>query len=189
MMSNVEHVWKGKGAITETLKGKATLLRTLKPYLFFNLLCQVGNSTINSTILYCAPLWGPSSQGNRNKVQAAQIKAARMITGTWNSTDRQELLNKIRWPNVEQLVKASTLNILRSAMEGKASQGMRDLFKITKPLEGSRRQEIRFDFKGDRKRTDNMFSTYAAQTFNLLPEEIKDPSITTNKFKLKLKNI
>ena len=186
-----EHVWKGKGAITKNLKGKASIIRTLKQYLPFNLLCQVGNSTINSTILYCAQLWGPSSQGNRNKVQAAQIKAARMITGNWNKKDnifhRQELLDRIRWPNVEQLVKASTLNTLKGAIEGKTSRGIREMFKITKPMEGSRRQVIRIDFKGNKKRSDNMFSTFASQTFNSLPDEIKHPSITTRNFKNKVK--
>ena len=169
-----EHVWKGKGSITKTLKGKAALMRTLKPYLPYQLLCQVGNASINSTILYCAPLWGLSTQENRNKVQSAQIKAARIITGKWNKLDkashRQELLNSIKWPNVEQLIRTSSINLLRSAIDDQTSEGIQNMFKVTKPSEGSRRQEIRIDHRGDKKRTNNMFSTYATETYNQLPQ-------------------
>ena len=179
-------MWKGKGAITKSLKCKAALMRTLKPYLPFNLLCQVGNAIINSTILYCAPIWGPSSKGNRDKVQAAQIRSARIITGIWNweaeSSHRQDLLTSMKWPNVEQLVTISTINLLKNAIDGQSSKGLQEMFKVTKPREASRRQEIRVDHRGSQTRVNNMFSANATHIFNNLPSEIRCPSMSKRKF-------
>ena len=121
-----EHIWKGKTSITKNLHYKSSLIRTLKPFLPFHLLSQVGNAIINSTIQYCAPIWGPSSAGNRAKVQKAQIRAARIVTGKWSREGRichrQELLSKMNWPNIDQMVTIATMNLMKEAMTGHSSE-------------------------------------------------------------------
>ena len=182
-----EHVWKGNGSITRNINCKASLMRTLKPYLPLHLLCQVGNSIINSTIMYCAPIWGPSSQANRAKVQKAQIKAARIITGKWSNKNvishRQELLTSIKWPNVDQLITMSSLNLLKNAIAGQSSKGLEQMFKITEPRDNARRLEARIDHKGLKTRPDSIFSANTASLFNNLPSEIKYPGLTVRQFK------
>ena len=182
-----EHVWKGKGSITRSVVYKSSLLRTLKPYLPFPLLCQVGNAILNSTIQYCAPLWGPSSESNRIKVQAAQVRAARIITGEWNSekvrSHRQDLLSKIKWPNVNQIIEIATLNLLKNAIERKASEGLTGLFWVTKPTVNARRNTLRIDHFGPLTRSNSFFSANAVHLFNNLPLHMKNPSLSRGNFK------
>ena len=186
-----EHVWKGKGSIAKSISYKASLMRTLKPYLPQNLRYKVGNALINSAILYCAPIWGPSSKNNRDKIQAAQVRAARIVSGKWNKPNkiyhRQELLSHVEWPNVDQLLLMSTLGLLNSAIHGKSSQGISRMFNISKPPTSSRRQILRIDFKGNKSRTATTFSVNATEQFNMLPNELKNPATTQNQFKRNIK--
>ena len=150
-------------------------------------MCAVGNAIINSTIQYCAPIWGPGSAGSRTKVQASQIRAARIITGRWNrehqESHRQDLLTSMNWPNVEQMVNIASLNLLKKTITGKGTKGIRELFAIKRPDQNARRKEIRVDFKGPKKRLPTIFSAYVTNKFNALPNELKDPKIPIRKFK------
>ena len=186
-----EHIWKGKTSITKSLHYKSSLIRTLKPFLPFHLLSQVGNAIINSTIQYCAPIWGPSSAGNRAKVQKAQIRAARIVTGKWSREGRichrQELLSKMNWPNIDQMVTIATMNLMKEAMTGHSSEGLNSLFKVVEPKVEARRQTLRVDHKGPKTRPISVFSANAAQIFNQLPVELRSPSLTIKQFKKKNK--
>ena len=112
-----EHLTKGKKNMIKSLSVKNALLKLVKPYISQKSLTLIGSSLINSTILYAAPLWGRTSKSNIQKVQAGQIKAARTISGEkWKKgkkTHRQSILNTLDWPNVQQIILSSSLNIIK----------------------------------------------------------------------------
>ena len=60
----------------------------------------MGNAIINSTIQYGAAIWGATTDQNVNKIQAAQIRAARILTKKWKKKDdgihRQQILDSIK---------------------------------------------------------------------------------------------
>ena len=102
------------------------LLKTVKPFVSKEALANVGSALINSTILYGAPIWGNTTQSNIDRVQKVQMKAARLIDGKgWNrktsKSHRQDLLNDLKWPNVNQIITTSILNLTKMAIEKKSS--------------------------------------------------------------------
>ena len=186
-----EHLWKGKQCMNRSIRIKASLIRTIKPYVSLKTLGQVGGAMINSTIMYAAPLWGATTASNINKVQAAQVKAARIITGCWNTKDkpshRQDVLDQLNWPNVRQIIHSATLNLLKASIESKSSEGMNSLFKVTLPNNKTRNKSIRVDHNGSLSKGCSSFSSNATTMYNNLAQVMKNPGYTIKKFKKELK--
>ena len=187
-----EHLWKGNNSMLRNIKIKSSLVRTLRPFVSRKLLGLVGGSLINSTILYGAPLWGATSAKNKQIIQVAQTRAARSITLSWNRVGtiyhRQEILNKINWPNVEQMIVSSTLNLLKKAISRRSSSGLNNLFKIKFPNSKTRNRCLRIDHRGTGSNSRKTFSSNAPVLFNELPGLLKDPKLTIRQFKSKLKS-
>ena len=186
-----EYIWKGKSSLIKRIKYRTSMVRTLKSYLPPRLIYQIGNSVINSTIQYGAALWGATSNCNIQKVQSAQIRAGRLLTGNWRRGEiglhRQQLLHSMKWPNVKQLIASATLNMVKSATSGDSSVGTNSLFRVTKPDIKLRKRGLRVDHKGPSTRTLLNFSANASFMFNNLPPHLKEQDLTTRQFKRKLK--
>ena len=73
-----EDVWRGKNSLVKRIQYRTSMVRTLKSFLPPQLVFQIGNSLINSTIQYGAALWGAtsSSDGNKMKVQKVQTRVS-----------------------------------------------------------------------------------------------------------------
>ena len=167
------------------------MVKTLKKFLPQKILYQVGNSLINSTIQYGAALWGATSLTNIAKVQSAQIRAGRIISGNWrkkrDGVHRQDLMNLMKWQNVNQLINTATLNLTKNAISSNSSVGMNSLFRVTKPSSERRNKGLRVDHRGPLNRSNMHFSANAAITYNKLPPYLREISLTTKQFKIKLK--
>ena len=119
-----------------SINSKAAMIRSIKSYIPQNALSMAANNLVNSTIVYGAPLWATTSLTNKDMLQRSQIKAARMVTGIkWskgNKLHRQQILDKINWPNVEQIAQAATLNLVKKALCNTTSKALKNMF-IIKP--------------------------------------------------------
>ena len=186
-----EFIWKGKNSLIRRVQYRTSMVRTLKTFLPKKILYQVGNSLINSTIQYGAALWGATSLTNIAKVQSAQIRAGRIISGNWrkkrDGVHRQDLMNLMKWQNVNQLINTATLNLTKNAISSNSSVGMNSLFRVTKPSSERRNKGLRVDHRGPRNRSNMHFSANAAITYNKLPLYLREISLTTKQFKIKLK--
>ena len=149
-----EFIWKGKNSLIRRVQYRTSMVRTLKTFLPKKILYQVGNSLINSTIQYGAALWGATSLTNIAKVQSAQIRAGRIISGNWrkkrDGVHRQDLMNLMKWQNVNQLINTATLNLTKNAISSNSSVGMNSLFRVTKPSSERRNKGLRVDHRGPR---------------------------------------
>ena len=128
-----EFIWKGKNSLIRRVQYRTSMVRTLKTFLPKKILYQVGNSLINSTIQYGAALWGATSLTNIAKVQSAQIRAGRIISGNWrkkrDGVHRQDLMNLMKWQNVNQLINtAVTLDMTEHAISNNSTIGTNSLF-------------------------------------------------------------
>ena len=81
----------------------------------------------------------------------------------------------------------ATVNLTKKAMEKNSSDQLNKMFTITKPIHPRNGKSLRIDHKGGLKKSQNMFSVIATNTFNSLPQNLKDPDLTNQKFKLELK--
>ena len=188
------HIWSGKESMARNLNSKTALLKTIKPYLSTVQLGQIGANLINSTILYAAPLWGATTKENIARVQSIQIKAARVIKNkAWARTKhkqhRQELLDELKWPNTQQIINSATLNLAKKATTASSSEGLNNLFKVSKATHTRKLPVIRIDHRGKVTSTNNIFSVNAPKLFNNLPAELKDPNMSNTKFKRQLKHV
>ena len=185
------HIWEGPQSIIRAVNKKAGMIRNLKGLIPQKALQQVGNNLVNSTLLYCAPIWGATKQGNIERVQKAQTKAARTVCTKRQKgkpqTHRQDMLNLMNWPNVSQIVMSSTLNLMKRAIMGNSSEGMTKSFKVTKPNHPRSTKQTRISHNGPLSRSTNNFTANACMLYKNLPPDMKDLNMTCKSFKNKLK--
>ena len=141
--------------------------------------------------MYGAPIWGTSTGQNIGKVQAAQIKVARMSTGTTLSPEkkehRQTILNKLGWPNVDQIILNSTANLVRKAGLNQSSLGLNKAIKRITQQSSRNSNYMRLGHTGPIKRKQDIFSANGVQIFNNLPKELRNPLLNDKQFKVKMK--
>ena len=188
------HLVSGKKCMTQAINAKTAVLRTVKPFISSQSLALVGASLVNSTVLYAAPLWGSTSKTNMDKIQAAQIRAARVITSkSWQRSKqkehRQETLNSLNWPNVNQIVTSAILNLTKKATSNKSSEGLNNMFKVFKPQNQRGEPTSRVEHKGKSNKKNDTFSVNASVLFNSQTQDMKNPLLTIKRFKSKLKKV
>ena len=114
------------------------MLRVLKPY------------KQKSQITYLAPLWNLASRGNKNKVQTAQIKAARQLTWTKGAhnvqkSHRQDLLTSLGWMNIDQILNQATIQLVKKAATNQSSAAINRMYNMhdgtTKSINASSSQQ------------------------------------------------
>ena len=91
-----EHLFKGKKSLIRSVNIKNALLKSLEPLIPLKNLQQVGNSLVNSTLLYAAPVWGLTTKSNIQKVQSSQMKVVRTITGKYGQMAKLNT-GKLHW--------------------------------------------------------------------------------------------
>ena len=165
------------------------MLKMIKPYVTREQLGYVGNSVINSIILYAAPIWAHTTDDNLNRLQKAQIKVARMII--WNPVNsrtiakehRQTILTDLKWLNVRQLATSSILNLVRQGASNQSSKGINSLF-IRNPRMNQRIcNSHKIIIPSNTKRTGKNLLDTGVPLFNTLPFTLRDSK--KNKFSYK----
>ena len=186
-----KHLWSAKSNITKSIRYKASIIKAIKPFLPLKSLSTVGNSLINSTIIYGAPVWGNTTKKNIDLVQKAQMQAARVILGAnWGKdkmTHRQTLLDRLGWPNVGQMILSASTNLVRKAGYNSSSQGLNNKIKKTIPKSLRNTKSLRLNHLGPAIRKDTQFSAKATQEFNKLPITMRDSTLTERQFKRLMK--
>ena len=184
------HIWSGQQNMIKSLNAKTSILRTLKPFVSEKVLTMVGGNLINSTIQYCAPIWGTTTASNLAKIQGSQIKAARTIVQKkWNKKEkkahRQDTLDHLKWPNTTQIVKAATINLTKRALTNNASKGINNMFTSSQSLHTRMCKGLKIKHTGPLSRNETNFTAFAVSNFNNLPSNLRDPKMSTTKFKTK----
>ena len=133
----------------------------------------------------------PQRRIHTDRLQKAQSKAARAITdwGWKNATklSRQDMLNKLGWPNVLQLRNTAIINLTHNALSNNSSAGMNKMFKVSLPSHPRSGTSQYITHDGPINRSCSTFSSLASSLFNDLPVELKTPSLSTKSFKTKVK--
>ena len=183
-------IWEGPKSVVRALNSKTQMIRGLRHLIPQKALAQVAGSLVNSTLLYGAPVWGATTTANIDRLQKAQMKAARAAYTTGKRgkiTHRQDILDSLCWPNVKQIIMTSTLNLLKSISKNESSHGLINSFSISNPKNPRSATGQRIDHKGPKNRTNTSFSTNSCMMHNLLPVNLKDKEISTKTFKQQIK--
>ena len=171
------HIWSGPKSLTSNINTKTALIRKIKPYLSQKQLSVVGGSLINSSILYGAPIWGTTTQQNLNIVQKYQTRAARVIDSKGKKQrgkkiHRQELFQKLGWPNTNQIVTSSMLNLTKKAIDQSSAHNINQLFNTAKPNNPRQGKGTRISHKSKIGLKGKTCATLAPLMYNQLPAKM-----------------
>ena len=100
---------------------------------------------------------------------------------------RQDILTSLNWPNVQQLVEAASIKMVKRAISGKSSNGINRMFKIQNPRFPRGLPAYKVNHERTKKSKGSCFPSHAASSFNKLPPEFRLADITCLKFKNDLK--
>ena len=100
---------------------------------------------------------------------------------------RQNLFDKLKWPNVQQIAEAALLNLVKRATSGQASHGLKNMFKKVYPRHPRGLETFTIQHFGDCKRKITNFTAYATIKFNNLPAQLRDPKMSCIRFKKEIK--
>ena len=183
-----QHLWKGEQNMIRSIRQKVSMLRVIKPFTSPSQLAYISNMVINSTISYAAPLWATTNTTNIEKIQAAQLKAARQIA--WQKrtkyatiTHRQDILHTLGWLNVTQIVNRAITTLVKKATINEASAGINSMFTINIKPNARIAQKFKTTTANTRKRTGRNFLDLGKSLFNDIPVELRDPMTRNFKFK------
>ena len=186
------YLWKGESNLTRAIRIKVSMMRVIKPFVSQKQLANIGNMVINSQILYMAPLWALTSQGNIEMIQKAQTKAARQLTWTrrikyTEKIHRQDLMEKIGWLNVRQMLDQSTVNLVKKAAVNRASQEINNMFNLKENGNRRKAQQFIIETENTTKRKGINILEQGKRIFNQLPIEMRNNTMNDYQFKKELK--
>ena len=178
--------------ISASINRTTAIIKPLQPYFSKTKISQIVGSLVNSTIAYCAPLWGNAKGSNTTQVQKCQTRILRRIDNKKKveakNTNRQTLFEKYKWQNTEQIIEKATLNLTAKALRNESSEGLNKMFKVSKPKlpRGEPYQIIHH--KGPNQKKDIDFSSRATTAYNSAPKELRNPNLSSKQTKHKIKN-
>ena len=185
------HIKTGKINMIRSINSKMSMLRTVRNQIPMKSLALVANNLINSTIQYGAAIWGSTTNSNKEMLQKSQTKCARLVLKqNWagaRKMHRQTALNKLKWNNVNQIAEMALLNLIKRAITGNASQGLKEMFSVSTPRHPRGLKTITIKHKGNNQVKESNFSVNACTRFNKLPPELRDPDLSCKAFKTALK--
>ena len=165
----------------------------IRPFVSRRTLASIGGTLINSIILYGAAIWGQTSSKNFDKLQAAQMKVARVILNQRGSfgrkqlSHRQEALDDLKWPNVRQLEHTAVLNLTKSAITGQSSAGLNSMFRTREAVHPRGTPQSRLELVEQRGNKGRGFHCRAVEYFNCLPPDLTIPGLSPKQFKAQLR--
>ena len=96
-------------------------------------------------------------------------------------------MTSLGWQNIQQLVNTSILNLAKNATEGRSSNGINNMLKVTYPKNPRKNIGARISHIGKITSINKTFQVEAPNLFNQLPLKLRDLSLTKEKFKTQLK--
>ena len=143
--------------------------------------------------MYGAPIWGSTTKKNISIIQSAQTRVVRMLLGATcgnkKHTHRQTLFSEINWPNVGQILLAATTNLVRRASMNRSSNCLNKAIVKIDSQSNRNKKVMRLKHTGPIKRKSNIFSAHATESFNNLPQSLREPSFTNDQFKINYKMV
>jgi hypothetical protein len=138
---------------------------------------MIANAIFNGTLNYLITLWGNTEDRIIQKIQVAQLKAARIVIGNpcyMQSTS--QILNKVNWLSVRQMVIEKSVTIIHNVMSLEKPLGMFKMFKVIKKDLRTRTKPKIERIDGFKPRTQFILEQFYQITldhYNEIPEEIK----------------
>ena len=178
------HLRDHKGSLTSQLTSRINGLKRVCRNANFKTKLKVANGIVMSKLTYLITLWGGAQGYLLSALQVQQLTAARAVAGFasrfWS---KRKLLDHVGWLSVRQLIFYHTVLQTHKTMATKKPKALylslcsHFPYRTRNSSMGLIREDQDFNRKG--------FKYRARQSFNMVPEEVREGSIETVKKKLK----
>ena len=165
-------------------------IKLIKPYVPKKCLSQVYNALVQPYFDYCSLVWQNCKLELQSKLQKLQNRAARIITGDNWEIRSKDALNKLNWLPLNQRRLTDTLLFMRKIFKDEVPISISDQFQLSVNEQYNLRSNCTM-LKLAKPRTNTLkrsFSYHAAKTWNKLPTDLKNLSISDKVFKHNLKD-
>ena len=162
----------------------------IKPYVPKDCLNQIYNALVQPYFDYCSLVWQNCKLELQLKLQKLQNRAARVITGDNWEIRSKDVLSKLNWQPLNQIRLVKTLLFMRKILKNEVPTSISDQFHISVNDQYNLRSNFTM-LKLAKPRTNALkrnFSYHGAKTWNNLPTELKNLTISERVFKNKLQD-
>lgn len=108
-----QHLLSSKGALIPSLHSKLRALRRARSCLDERGARMLANGVVMSTMAYAMEVWGGAGAYLLKRIQSVQLKAARITLRAKWRTRTEELLQKMKWLSINQMISFYGLCTLR----------------------------------------------------------------------------
>ena len=185
-------IWRGQNNLIKTIRNKSSMLRVIKPYTSAKQLAYIANTTLNSNILYVAPLWAQTGTTNIARIQTAQTRAARRITWQGRSSKtkldhRQVMFESLGWLNATQMANQATIQIVQKSLNNRSATAINNMFRWKPRGTGRNPTSYQASTISTIKRKGSNLLDNGRSLFNQLPLRLRNNSMKPSTFKRELK--
>ena len=115
-------------SLCSRIAGKIAVLRRFRSFVKPNTLKLLYEKTIQPAMDYASSVWSNTKKGNLDKLQRAQIYAARIISGNFDyiNTRSIDLLRSLRWATVQERCDYFTAVLMYKSVHGLAPMYLTD---------------------------------------------------------------
>ena len=180
-----QHIQGHKSSLMSQLCSRLNGVKKVCVNVSFNTRLMMANGVFMSKISYLIILWGGDKQYMIKAVQVKQLAAARAVCGmaSWRWS-RIKLLNRVGWLSIKQLIFYHTVLQVQKTLHTQKPRALFQALSSTYPYRtrsataGQIRQDPGFS-------TLSTFKYRAMQSYNCVPESVRQGSISTVKTKLR----
>ena len=168
-------------------------LRPLKRCMTDEAIITMTHAFIGSRLDYCNALYYGITDGLLGRLQSVQNAAARLVTGVGRCEHIAPVLRQLHWLPVRQRVQFKLATLVYRSLAGTAPAYLSDECHLISSvgMRSLRSADSRtcVPRRGHNSYGDRCFATAGPSLWNSLPQHLRQPDLTFNRFKTLLKTV
>ena len=164
-------------------------LKYAKKFLPQDTLSKMYRGIVEPHFRYCCSVWGCCGKTQLDNLQKLQNRAARIVTNNSFRVSAADLIKRLGWPTISDIILCETATIMYKSNNGLAPEYLSELFVQNSALTTMRLKNTKADLRVPLSKTSNgqkFISFRGPKLWNQLSSDVKlAPSLAIFKRRLK----